>query len=335
MRSVVLLEPGPIDARTGGYIYNARVMEGLGRHGWSAEIRELNASFPRPTDHALAQAASTLASISDDTLVIVDSLALGAMADLVEREASRLRLVGLVHLPLEGEGERRALSAAALVVVTSPATLTMLAKYALPWDRVVIVEPGTDPVPAARGSDGPPLHLVCVATLIPRKGHEILLRALASVAHYDWHLTCAGSLTLDPATVERVRALAQSLGLAVRVSLVGELDAAKVAECYQSADLFVLATLQETYGMAVAEALAYGLPVISTRTGAIPELVGQGAGVLVSPGNTEELAHALEYVLEDADVRARLAEGARQARERLPSWDDAVNKMSSALASLA
>jgi len=133
----------------------------------------------------------------------------------------------------------------------------------------------------------------------------------------------------------RVRALAQSLGLAVRVSLVGELDAAQVAECYQSADLFVLATLQETYGMAVAEALAYGLPVVSTRTGAIPDLVGQDAGVLVSPGDTEALADALERVLGDGDVRARLAEGARQARERLPSWEDAVNRMSSALASLA
>ena len=176
MRSAVFLEPGPIDTRTGGYIYNARMVEGLRATGWSAEVHELDASFPFPTEAALAHAAGVCAAICDGTVLVVDSLALGGMPDLVEREAARLRLVALVHLPLNTDGERRALARMALIIVTSAATLPMLEKYDLPRDRVVIVEPGTDRASLAHGSNGPALHLVCVATLIPRKGHEILLR---------------------------------------------------------------------------------------------------------------------------------------------------------------
>jgi glycosyltransferase involved in cell wall biosynthesis len=170
-----------------------------------------------------------------------------------------------------------------------------------------------------------------VATLNPGKGHDILFRALAAVPHGDWHLTCAGSLDRDPPTVQRLRETLRSDGLEARVSLVGDLDAATLAARYDNADLFVLATLHETYGMAVAEALARGLPVVSTATGAIPELVGDGAGLLVPVGDTAAFASALSQVLGDPHLRARLAEGARRVRDRLPTWEDAVGKMAAAL----
>ena len=126
----------------------------------------------------------------------------------------------------------------------------------------------------------------------------------------------------------------RTLGLVDRVTLVGELDAARLSECYDSADVFVLATLQETYGMAVAEALAHGLPVVSTTTGEISALVGDDAGLLVPPGDTEALTAALARVIGDAGLRARLAAGATRASERLPRWKDAAAKVSAALASL-
>jgi glycosyltransferase involved in cell wall biosynthesis len=131
-----------------------------------------------------------------------------------------------------------------------------------------------------------------------------------------------------------VRAIIRTLGLGDRVSLVGELDAARLSDCYDGADLFVLATLQETYGMAVAEALAHGLPVVSTATGAIPALVGEDAGLLVAPGDTEALVAALARIIGDADFRARLAEGAKRVRDRLPGWEYASGQMSMALARL-
>jgi glycosyltransferase involved in cell wall biosynthesis len=173
-----------------------------------------------------------------------------------------------------------------------------------------------------------------VGTLNAIKGHDLLLDALAAVPDRRWHLTCAGSLTRDPATADRVCAAMTRLGLDRHVTLAGDLNQIALAACYDRADLFVLATRQETYGMAVAEALARGLPVVATMTGAIPELVGSTAGLLVPVGDTAALATALTRVLDDPSLRARLAKGARDARHRLSTWDEATGRMTAALASV-
>ena len=345
MGSVVFVVPGPLDTRTGGSIYDRRMTEGLRQHGWSVEVRELHDTFPFPTLHSLTHAAGAFHSIRDGALVVVDGLASGALPDLMEREARRLRLVSLVHLPLAagagldrdtaarlGAAERRALAATALVVVTGTATLPLLAGGGVPADRIVVVEPGTDRGPLAHGGHEATPHLLCVGTLNPGKGHETLLRALAGVPPSTWRLTCAGSLTRDPGTAARVRAAAHALGMDDSVSLVGDLDPERLGDCYQRADVFVLATVRETYGMAVAEALAHGLPVVSTTTGAIPDLVGDDAGLLVPPGDIPALTAALARVIGDAGLRARLAGGARRVRDRLPTWERASARMSAVLA---
>jgi glycosyltransferase involved in cell wall biosynthesis len=347
MRPVVFIVPGNINTRTGGYIYDRRMSEGLRHHGWSVDLRELDDTFPFPTRASLEHATGILADVRDGAIVVIDGLALSAMPALIEHEASRLRIVALVHLPLAADvgidrdtatrleaTERRALGATALVIVTGFATLPMLARYALPRQRIVVVEPGTDPAPLAHGSGATTLQLLSVATIGPGKGHEVLLQALAAVPHRHWRLTCAGSITRHPATVDRLHAAVRGLGFEDRVVIAGELDAPRLADCYDRADLFVLATLQETYGMAVAEALARGLPVVATTTGAIPDLVGGDAGLLVQPGDTTALTEALTRVLGDAQLRARLAEGARRVRDRLPSWEHACGNMNAALTSL-
>jgi glycosyltransferase involved in cell wall biosynthesis len=289
-----------------------------------------------------------LAAIPDRTTVLVDGLALGAMPAEVEREASRLRVVALIHLPLAAEigigrdvaarleaGERRAVAAASLVIVTGTSTTAAMESYGVASDLITVVEPGTERGPLARGSQEGPLQLLCVATLNPGKGHDILLRALVAMPYLDWRLTCAGSLDRDPPTVQRLREKVRADGLDARVSFVGDLNAAALAACYDNADLFVLATLHETYGMAVAEALARGLPVVSTATGAIPALLGGEAGLLVPAGDTTALTSALSRVLGDRDLRARLADGARRVRDRLPTWEDAADRMAAALERVA
>jgi glycosyltransferase involved in cell wall biosynthesis len=174
-----------------------------------------------------------------------------------------------------------------------------------------------------------------VGTLNPGKGYEELLNALTAVPSREWHLTCAGNLNRHPPMVARIRALIQARQLDDQVSLVGELSADELEQCYDRTDVFVLATLRETYGMAVAEALAHGLPVVSTSTGAIPALVGTDAGLLVSPGDVQGLTHALARVIGDADLRARLTEGARRVRPTLPRWDQAVARIAGALESMS
>jgi glycosyltransferase involved in cell wall biosynthesis len=345
---LVLIVSGSFAQRSGGYEYDRRMAAGLRARGRDVDVRELDASFPRPTTAALDEAARVLAAIPDGTTVIVDGLAFGAMSAEAEREASRLRLVALVHLPLAAEigidgeeairfeaSERRALTAAGRVIVTGNAAALALQRYGVGRETIAVVEPGTDRAPLAAGSrvgSQDPLHLVSVAAITPGKGHEILLRALGSIQERHWRLTCAGSVERHPPTTARLREMLRAGGLDDRVSLAGELDATALASLYDTADLFVLATLHETYGMVVAEALARGLPVIGTATGAIPDLVGADAGLVVAPGDPHALARALSRVMADADLRERLAAGARRVRDRLPTWDDAVDGMAAALA---
>jgi len=255
-----------------------------------------------------------------------------------------LRVVGLVHHPLAAEtgiephvvrrleeSERRALAAVRLVIVTSRATAEALQRYGVAANRIAVVEPGTERAPLARGSGDAVRNLLCVASLVPRKGHDVLLRALADVPRTDWVLTCVGSHYRSTATVERLCAQIDAEGLEDHVRLVGEVDAATLAAHYDRADIFVLPTRYEGYGMAVAEALAHGLPVISTPTGAIADLIGRDAGMLVPPGDAEALTAALWRVLDDDGLRQRLREGARRVRQRLPSWDDQSAMMADAL----
>ena len=330
-RPIVFVVPGPLTTRTGGYIYDKRMVEGLRGRGARVEVVE-------------ASAALALSRVDDGTVVVIDGLALPGLAAILEREANRLKIVALVHLPvaagieLDGavaeqirEQEGRALRATRRIIVTSPATIPMLESYNLPSGSISVVEPGTDRATMANGSGGSEVHLLCVATVNGGKGHEILLRALARVPARNWMLTCAGSLTRDQAAVERVQRVITELGLADRVRLAGELDASAIEHCYNTADVFVLATLQETYGMAVAEALAHGVPVVSTMTGAIPSIVGTTAGILVPPGDADALSAAMTRMIRDADLRATLAEGARRRSEHLPTWEDACDRFAAAL----
>jgi glycosyltransferase involved in cell wall biosynthesis len=306
--------------------------------------------------------------------VLVDGLALGALPDEVERVAPRLRIVALVHHPLADEtgiepalaatleaSERRALAFARAVMVTSRATAGRLAHFGVGRDRITVIEPGTDAAPLARSSHQSEIcglqseiSLLCVATVTPRKGYELLMSALAGVPHPNWRLTCAGSLDRDPATVVRVRAQLRETGLSDRVTFVGDLDATTLAAEYHRADLFVLPTLYEGYGMAVAEALARGLPVISTATGAIQDLVegvvdhpvdtgtvrlqphrDRAAGIVVPPGDLPAFTDALSRAIGDRDLRLQLAAGARAVRGRLPTWESAAAAMARVLEQVA
>ncbi len=347
-RSIAFVVPGSIDTRTGGYGYDRRIIEGLRHAGWQVALHELDGRFPCPPPETRVEAERLLAGLPDGATVVVDGLAFGALPIEVERHASRLRFVALVHHPLADEtgvdrataaalddSERRALALARLVVVTSPATARGLARYGVAASRVAVVTPGTDRVSPSRGSESSTMHLVCVATLTPRKGHELLLGALAHLRDRRWRLTLVGSLDRDPPTLARIRASVSASGLDDRVHFAGEAEGAALETHYQAADVFVLATRHEGYGMVVAEALAHGLPVVSTRTGGIPDLVEPPrlppAGLLVEPGDGPALRTALAGILDDEPLRRRLGSGALEARARLQTWDQSVERMSQAL----
>jgi glycosyltransferase involved in cell wall biosynthesis len=337
--------PGALDQRTGGYIYDRRIVEGLRTLGWSVRVHELAGRFPEADAPARDAAALVTRQLSARALPVIDGLALPAFADLIDRMPRPW--VALVHHPLALETglmraevgalaalERRLLARAARVIVTSPGTRRDLAAYHVDDARIGVVCPGTDPAPLARGSGGPGLALLCVASLTPRKGHLVLLDALAELIELDWHLTCVGSMERDPACARSIVAAIDRLGLHRRVTLVGERTEADVAAFYREADLFVLPSYHEGYGMVLIEALARGLPLVATSAGAIPETVPTDAGVLVPPGDARALASALRQVMTEPALRARLLAGARAARRRLPNWSDAVRLFAAELAGL-
>lgn len=349
--SVVLLVPGDLDTRTGGYGYDREIVLGLMELGWKVDVCGLDASFPLPTPEARAHARQALAALPDRMLVLADGLAFGALPEEAEAERDRLRFIALVHHPLAlehgldadtaarlVESEARALAATRGVIVTSPATVDSLASYGVAQDRIAVVVPGTAPAAIARGTRGwgdarndAPVELLSVASLTPRKGHDVLFSALAPLAHLPWRLTCAGAPHGHDAYAASLVAQAATAGLSDRVTFAGSLDAAELGAAYERADVFVLPTRHEGFGMAVAEAVTRGLPVVSTPTGGIPGMVDASSGALVPIGDVEALREALARIIGDDVVRERLAEGARLRRTSLPRWSDSVRAMAHAL----
>jgi glycosyltransferase involved in cell wall biosynthesis len=342
-RSLNFVVPGDLQTLSGGYGYDRRIIAGLQALGWRVTVHALDSSFPHPTSAALSHADQVFAALREQALVLVDGLALGAMPQVVRSHCERLNLLALVHHPLAEESglgparaqelnqsERQALQSVRHVLVTSESTKQALAAYGIAPERISVVQPGTDEAPlASRRHDA--LQLLCVAAVTPRKGHDVLINALAPLASRPWTLSCVGSTTRDPATVAQLRSLLAHLGLEKRVFLTGEVSAAVLSSYFLAADLFVMPTRLEGYGMAVAEALAHGLPVIGTHTGALADLVGNEAGLLVAPDDVHALRAALERVLKEPVLLASLANGAAAVRNGLPRWPQACTRMSQIL----
>ncbi len=342
--TIDLVVPRGLGTRTGGFIYDRRMVEQLRERGWRVTAHEIGGGFPQPSADELREAAKLLRGLPAGRSVLIDGLALGGMPELVEFECTRLRLIALIHHPLALEtgldaasaqwlrtAERRALAAVSQVIVTSQTTAAALGDYAVAPGLIDVVPPGTDRAPLATGSGTPTLQLLCVGTLTPRKGHAVLLEALGHLKDRSWRLACAGSTGRDPACATALRRQIQRAGLDDRVALLGELDDPALQAAYARADAFVLASYYEGYGMAFAEALAHGLPIVATAGGATAQTVPEGAGLLVPPGDTEALSGALRRLIDDAPLRARLRAGAREARRSLPSWCEAGDRLAAAV----
>lgn len=346
MTPSALLVAGDPTQYTGGYIYDARIAEAMTRAGQPIEIIGLPGRFPDADDKAQAALAAALDARADDELVIVDGLVYGALPDTAARHANRLRLIALVHHPLADESgidpslakrlfenERRALAHAARVIVTSAFTARRLIDaYGVAAADLDIVEPGLDkPERRARPGHADTPRLLCVASLIPRKGHLVLVQALAGIADLDWRCDCIGDTGRDPAHVAAVRAAIERHGLGERVHLTGSRPPAALGDAYAGADLFVLPSYYEGYGMVITEALAHGLPVVTTTGGALADTLAPDAGLAVPPGDAKALANALRQLLSDPPTRAALAAGAARAAADLPDWNEAGARFAAAL----
>ena len=343
-----MVVPGPLDQRTGGYIYDACIVDGLRRMGWRVVVHELDGAFPEADETAHASLTRVLADLPDDTHVVVDGLAMGGLPQPLRAHGLRLRIVGLVHHPLADEtgldarqrhrlaaSERDALSVCRGVLVTSSKTASRLAAYGVPAARVCTVPPGTEPVRRADGpGPGAPPQILCVGAVIPRKAQDVLVRALVRLSEQPWSCVCAGSVTRHLAYARAVQTQATEAGFTERVRFVGECAPDVLDQLYHSSSLFALPSYDEGYGMALTEALARGLPVVSTTGGAIPDTVPDGTGILVPPGDDQVLATVLDDLLTNASRCRSLASAARRYAATLPDWDQAAAAFAAALAAL-
>ena len=338
--------PGDLDTPTGGYVYDRHIIAGLRLFGWHVELLDLGEGFPRPGLAARASALDRISAIARSQPVVVDGLACGALPELVDRARAGHPLIALVHHPLALEtglsvgdaeaflaSERTALAGAQHVIVTSATTARLLTRdYDVASDRMTVVRPGVDRAPPTHGSGDSILSLLAVGAVVQRKGYDVLIAALRTMTDLPWRLTVVGDRSREPPTVAALEADIVRHGLADRVRFVGAVSAERLAALHSAADLFALPSRFEGYGMAFAEAMSYGLPVVGTTAGAIPDTVPPAAGILVPPDDVTALAVALRRLMEDRAELGRLAAGARTAAEGLPSWESAVELFSQTVA---
>jgi glycosyltransferase involved in cell wall biosynthesis len=339
-----LIVPAPFDAVSGGYAYDRRIVAGLREAGHTAVVVELPGIHPLADETAQLAAGAALNGLPDGTHPIIDGLALTAFAGQEEALTAR-RAAAIIHHPtgLEtglAEGHRAALLAIekrllpklAPVIVTSETTAERLARdFCVDPEHIKVVVPGTDEAPRSLGSGGPTCRIISVGTLVPRKGHDLLLRALARLFDLDWQLTIVGSPERDPVHARTLAALAEELGIAGRVRFAGEASDEALEALWREADIFALATHWEGYGMAVAEALKRGLPVAVTAGGAAGSLVTPEAGAVCPPGDHINLSKALRRLIFGAGLRRTIAEAAWQVGRSLPSWRTQAREFAQAL----
>ncbi len=322
-RELVFVVPGRLDQLTGGYLFDRHIVRGLRARGRVVRVIELTGRRPKAN-------AAVLAGVADGMETVVDGLVLANLGEVVAAQARRLRLIAFVHGPLAqesglppAEAKRAAHREAALllrfrgVLCPSRKTAAAVENYGVSPDRIAIVPPGT----------------VKPNRLRPRRGPVRAL--LARIRDLDWNLLCVGSLERDPPTARSVRRMISAVGLKRRITLAGEWPPQSVTYAYRTSDAFVLPSFHEGYGMVFAEAMAYGLPLIATAAGAIPETVSPKAALLVPPGDSPALARALRRVIAEPALAVRLAAGSRAAGARLPEWPKATEEWERAFDRLA
>jgi len=341
--------PGDLSTPTGGYGYDRRLIAELRAIGWHVDVLLLGDGFPRPSAEQRAIALSRLAALPEDMPVVIDGLALGALPEEAEKIARHAPLVALVHHPLAletglsradvdkfFESERTALAAAHSVIVTSPYIGERLSEdYDVPPESITVAPPGTDRGTPANGSTDGTVRLLSVGAVVPRKGFDILIAALAPIAKLPWRLTIAGDLKRDEATAAKLATDIAVHKLVGRVDLLGALSQGELAKLYSASDVFVLASHFEGYGMAYTEAMAHGLPIIGTTGGATMDTVPPNAGVLVDPGNVKALTRALRILIENENERRWFASGALAASADLPTWRETAMIVAAALEEIA
>ena len=279
------------------------------------------------------------------TVPIVDGLLLPAMLprleELVQRDA-----VALVFHPTARAGrnpaarpavqaaEKAMLPALRRIVATSAEVAARLVDgFGAPAGAVHTVAPGLDPLPRSPGNPGGPCRILSVGVLTPRKGHDLLLRALARLGDLDWTLDIAGADGRDPAHAGALQELVAALGLQPRVTLHRNPGAAALDALWHDADVFASPSRWEGYPAAVAEALRRGLPLLIGAGGAAAALAPAAASLACALDDEPTLSKCLRRLVYDRGLRTDMAAASWAAGQHLPGWAEQAAQLDAVLRS--
>jgi glycosyltransferase involved in cell wall biosynthesis len=333
---VAFVTVGDTGRLTGGYLYNARVLRGLRENG--VEVEEIVPCGASPEEQEAA--APRLGSLLDPgrfDVVVADALARIVCAPHLDRWREERPLVAMVHeLPsvatLEAASCEEPLLRADRLISVSDHGRSILEDRDVPTGRISVIPPGFDRFQKGTGSSvrEDTVRALCVAQWIPRKGILDLVHAWTLHERPGASLELVGETDADPAYAASVRAAVEDTPDA-SIIVSGPVDDEALGAAYAAADLFVLPSRYEGYGVVYAEALAHGLPVVACNVGPVPELVGDEAALLVPPGDVEALSGVLDLLLRDTGLRDRMSAAARRRAKELPRWEDTVEGFLSVL----
>ena len=339
--------PGDLQKITGGYAYARQLFALLPQFGVAPHHLQLPGPFPFPTQDDLAATAQVFAQLHPNTTLMVDGLAYGALPGDVLDGISQ-RVIGLVHHPLalesgltEGQkshlkaAETLALAKADRVIATSPTTARLLqSNYNVPGGCITVAAPGTTQAARASGGSGS-VNLLAVGAVIPRKDYLGLIGALGQLQVTEWHLTIVGAVEHNTGYAQRVREAILASGLRSQIELVGEVSAEELDRHFTRANIFVMPSRYEGYGMVLTEAVARGLPIVCTTAGAMAETVSDDVAVKVHPGDPSAFAKALEELLVDPGKRKQKADAAWEMARSLPTWENCAERVADVVKSLS
>lgn len=350
-----LVVPADVDGPRGGNVWDRRVRQELIARGCDPGWFPVRGSWPEPAPHDATALDEVLAGIPDGRPVLLDGVVACGVPDVVVPHTRRLRTGVVVHLPLAREtgidpdrarrlaaAEEQVLTAVDVVVVPSQWTAAELSGLRLRREPVVAL-PGTDRPPSSGGAPDVALrpdrggaHLLFLGALTPRKGPRVLLRALERAQaglHPQWLARFVGPHP-DPVEAALLLSERDRAGLGDRVDVVGPLVGEALEEQWRWADLLVVPSILETFGMVVTEALVRGVPVLGTTGSAVPEALGTTGtgppGLLVPPDDVDALQAALVEWSNDRALRAELTRRAVERGAQVTGWDATADAVAGA-----
>ncbi|MFJ6456900.1 glycosyltransferase family 4 protein [Paenarthrobacter sp. NPDC091669] len=321
--------PGNVRHGSGGNKYNAKLAEHLTALGADVETVIVDGDWPvgSPADRQRFAEA-----LDGGTTVIADGLVASGAPDEIAGAAGKGTKVWILsHMALADHHDLEAKALAAATGIICPSAHSAVVLQARHGMRdVVVARPGAEPGEVSQGSE--PKHIVAVAALFPNKSQTAIVYALSAVQDLPWTAALVGSLDADPMYAAEVTAAVEHYMLQDRISVTGELTGEAFEDQWHKADLSILLSRSESFGMVVTESLAHGVPMIVRQgTGAVEALGDTRAGAALDVATGDEPAHTLRNWLTNPELQQRWRNNALQARQHLQGWDTTAATVLSAL----